>query len=324
MPDLSALEPIAVTGATGFIASHLVPKLVGAGCRPVLLARSWDEKIHFPSLQDRIRWTEIDITNRDSLKKILQKEKPAVLFHLAGVRGRINDPDDAAGCDQINFQATVNLLEAAVLAGVRRIVIIGSSEEYGNQSGPLHEGLSPRPETPYGISKAKATERALEMHFRDGCPVVVIRPFSVYGPAQPSNMFVAEAVDCAVRNVPFKMSQGTQKRDLIFVEDVVRGLIDAAEAPGIEGRVINLGTGKAHRLRDVAEDIWRMTETKAPLLIGARSASSAQLYDTWADITLARQLLGWEPMIDLDTGLMQTIEWARKHLEAKVGLCQTT
>ena len=324
MPDLLSLEPIAVTGATGFIASHLVPQLVTAGCQPILFARSWDENVHFAALREHVRWVGMDLSNRDSFQKILQKEKPATLFHLAGVRGRSDAPDEAVGCDEINFHATVSLLEAAMLAGVRRIVIIGSSEEYGNQSGPLNEGLSLRPATPYGVSKAKTTSRALEMHTRDGCPVVVLRPFSVYGPMQPSDMFVSEAVDCAVRTLPFKMSHGDQKRDLIFVEDVARGLIDAARVPEIEGRVINLGTGQARRLRDVAERIWKITETQAPLLIGARYAAPEKLYDTWADITLAQRLLGWEPMIDLDTGLQQTIGWARKQLESKVQLCQTT
>ena len=324
MPNLLSLEPVAVTGATGFIASHLVPQLVAAGCQPILLSRSWNETVHFAALREHVRWLEMDFSKRDSFQQILQKERPATLFHLAGVRGRSDDRDKAVRCDEINFSATVSVLEAAMLAGVRRIVIMGSSEEYGNQSGPLHEGLSLRPATPYGVSKAKATSRALEMHSRDGCPVVVLRPFSVYGPAQPSDMFVAEAVDCAVGSLPFKMSHGEQKRDLVFVADVVRGLINAAYAPEIEGQVINLGTGKTHRLRDVAERIWKMTETQAPLLIGARYAEPEKLYDTWADISLARRLLGWEPMIDLDTGLRQTIGWARKQLEAKVQLCQTT
>jgi UDP-glucose 4-epimerase len=324
MPDLLSLEPVAVTGATGFIASHLVPQLVAAGCQPILLSRSWNENVHFAALREHVRWVEMDLTRRESFEQILQKEKPATLFHLGGVRPRTDARDEAVRCDEINFHATVSLLEAAMLAGVRRIVIMGSSEEYGNQSGPLHEGLSLRPATPYGVSKAKATARALEMHSRDGCPVVVLRPFSVYGPAQPPDMFVAEAVDCAVRTLPFKMSHGEQKRDLVFVADVVRGLINAAYAPGIEGLVINLGTGKAHRLRDVAERIWKMTETQAPLLIGHRHAAPEKLYDTWGDITLARRLLGWEPVIDLDTGLRQTIGWAREQLEAKVQLCQAT
>ena len=324
MPDLLSLEPVAVTGATGFIAAHLVPQLVAAGCQPILLARSWNENLHFVAFREHVRWVAMDLTKRESVQKILQKEKPATLFHLAGVRGRREDRDEAVRCDEINFRATVSVLEAAMLAGVRRIVIMGSSEEYGNQSGPLPEGLSLRPATPYGVSKAKATARALEMNSRDGCPVVVLRPFSVYGPAQPSDMFVAEAVDCAVRTLPFKMSRGEQKRDLVFVADVVRGLINAAYAPGIEGRVINLGTAKAHRLRDVAERIWKLTETQAPLLIGARHAAPEKLYDTWADITLAQRVLGWEPMIDLDTGLRETIGWARQQLEAKVQLCQTT
>src|SRR5262249_58147072 len=134
--------------------------------------------------------------------------------------------------------------------GVRRIVIAGSAEEYGSQAGPLNERLSLKPSTGYGISKALATKHALALNAREGCPVVVVRPFSVYGPGQPREMFVAQAVEAAVRGVPFKMSIGEQKRDLVFVADVARGLIRAAMTPRIEGKVINRATGLPYRLRE--------------------------------------------------------------------------
>jgi len=249
----------------------------------------------------------------------MQKEEPNTLFHVAGSRRG----GEATACANLNFYATAKLLEESQKNGVRRIVMAGSAEEYGNQPGPLNERLSLKPSTGYGISKALATKHALALNAREGCPVVVVRPFSVYGPGQPCEMFVAQAVVGAVREVPFKMSLGEQKRDLVFVQDVVRGLISAAMTPRIEGRVINLGTGRPRRLRDVAERIWEMSGTSAPLVIGALKPGPDELCDTWADIREAAELLDWQAKVDLNEGLHQTISFARAQYGDRVQLCQT-
>jgi UDP-glucose 4-epimerase len=307
------LEPVAVTGATGFIGGHLIHALVAAGCRPLLVTRSRKELFG-----EQARYAQLDLTDGESVGQWIEKEKPATLFHLAGTKGR----DKTTACAEVNYHATARLLEEATRAGVKRVVIVGSAEEYGNQSGPLNENLPLQAATSYGASKAMATNHALMLHERDRFPVVVARPFSVYGPGQPSFMFIAEAIDAALGGLPFRMSGGEQKRDLVFVEDVVRGLLSAASAPGIEGNVINLGSGRAHRLRDVAELIWQLIETRAPLLIGARPAANEELYDTWADTTVARRLLDWEAVVGLEEGLRRTIEFARENLTNKVQRCQ--
>ncbi len=110
-------------------------------------------------------------------------------------------------------------------------------------------------------------------------------------------MFVSEAIDCAVRGIAFDMTEGRQRRDLVYIDDAIRAFLAAAISPRVEGNVINLGSGQAHALRDVAEMIWRLSETPAALLMGTRSAQAMELHDTWADITMARTLLGWEPTI---------------------------
>ena len=311
MPDISSFEKIVLTGATGFIGRHLVDALIQAGCQPVLLERSHKENSFLSGLGDQVRVVQADLKNNDQIGSVLSQESPDIIFHLAGTRGR-NRISAALECAELNIGATVRLLEAAAHAEVQRIVIVGSADEYGDQSGRLHEELPLRPASLYGISKAAATRFAQAMHNSNGCPVIIVRPFSVYGPGQPRDMFVAEAVDSAVRNVAFSMSNGEQRRDLIFVDDVVRGLIAAACAKNAEGQVVNLGTGQAHRLRDVAERIWEITGTRASLLIGARPSPAEELYDTWADITLARRLFEWEPIVDLESGLERTIQFARE------------
>jgi len=314
MQSSSENQTVAVTGATGFIGRYLTAALLAEGTRPVVLARSRTRPQEPPWNDDRIEWVPVELTDEGAVLEVLERERPGVLFHLAGTRGRDGETSASLAAAEVNVHATVRVLDAATKAGVGRIVAVGSAEEYGPQPVPYHEGLPWRATSPYGISKAAATGLALAMQAEDGTPVVVLRPFTVYGPGQPGHMFIAQAVAAAVADEPFDMSHGEQRRDLIFVEDVVRAFIAASRAPGVEGRVINVGTGAAHRLRDVAELIWEITGTSAPLNIGKRQVASDQFQDTWADITLAQRLLDWSPSVALPSGIEATVEAARAEL----------
>jgi len=314
MQSHSDPQNVAITGSTGFIGGRLLDGLLSEGSRPIVLARSPGPPQIQPWSDARIQWEPVDINDSDALRAVLERVRPDVLFHIAGTRGRSGEESASTACAEVNVHLAIRVLDAATEAGVGRIVTVGSAEEYGPQSVPYHEEMGWRATSPYGISKAAATGFALAMHAEDGCPVVVVRPFTVYGPRQPAHMFISQAVTAAVAEEPFEMSHGEQRRDLVYIDDVVRAFLAASRAPGVEGRVINVGSGSAHRLRDVAEMIWEISGTSAPLKIGARQVASDQFQDTWADITLAQRLLGWSPSVDLQTGLEETLDWARTEL----------
>jgi|HubBroStandDraft_6_1064221.scaffolds.fasta_scaffold18249_2 nucleoside-diphosphate-sugar epimerase len=322
MRDLRSLEKIAVTGATGFIGAHVVSELVASGCRLILSVRSPKDRDRFGPYGANLRAELLDPGDPASLAGFIRKERPSVVIHLAGTRGRTKWERAAVACLESNTLATVRLLSAALDTGVKRIVVMGSAEEYGSQSGPLNESLPVVPDSPYGISKAAATALALALHRSDACPVVVLRPFSVYGPGQPLDMFIAEAVAAAVRNAPFRMTEGLQRRDPVFVRDVVRAIIAAAATPRIDGNVINIGCGQAYRLKDVASMIWKLTGSASPLLIGERHDPSDRFTDTWANVDKARTLLGWEAQTNLEAGLAETIAFARQSIREDKQLCQ--
>lgn len=297
---------ILVTGGAGFIGQHLVGALVAAGYAPTATTRSRSKvKTLAPDCRKYVAWRELDLLDSRETRETLKVTQPEILFHLAGTRGETD------ACLKLNAAATGELLERAQQWGVERIVILGSADEYGKRAGQLGEHLEAQPVSPYAVSKAVATRHALALYETSGCPVVIVRPFTVYGPHQPPAMFVAEAIECAVTGQPFRMSAGKQRRDLVYVSDVVRALVSAASAPSVEGKIINIASGRAESLIDIARLIWQLSESSAPLLVGERPASPEETHDTWADISLAGELLDWKPQIGIEEGLRETIEWAR-------------
>ncbi|HSF25874.1 MAG TPA: NAD-dependent epimerase/dehydratase family protein, partial [Blastocatellia bacterium] len=124
MSDFSRLENIAVTGATGFIGGHLVRALVAGGCRPTLVTRSREHGGSMAEFGEEIRWATVNLSEGISVREFLRLQKPRLLIHLAGTRGRTDARGSAAACEELNFRVTVDLLRAAMTAGVERIVIL--------------------------------------------------------------------------------------------------------------------------------------------------------------------------------------------------------
>jgi len=246
-----------------------------------------------------------DLAQPGEIARLLDEVRPTTVFNLAGRRRAAEDADTRTTLE-INLLAAVNLARQATDRGASRIVLLGSAEEYGDQPMPVDEAVPLKPASLYGASKAAMTLHALALRGLTGAPVVVVRPFSVYGPGAPRHMFLAEALDCAARGVPFQMTDGAQRRDFIYVADVVRGLLAAGSAPGAVGGVFNLGSGVSHSMRDVAEALWRVSGTSAELQIGARPKTIGDLKETCANIDRARTILGWEPRVGLDEGLRLT------------------
>jgi nucleoside-diphosphate-sugar epimerase len=168
----------------------------------------------------------------------------------------------------------------------------------------------------YAISKNKAVKYALSLHEKYNLPVVILRPFTVYGIGQPAKMFVSQAIECAVKGIPFEMSKGMQKRDLLFITDFVNAIMKALTVKNIEGEVFNVGSGRAIALKELAKKIWMMAEADERLLkIGARFTKENELHDTQADISKIKAILNWEPHISLDEGLMSMINKVRNELK---------
>jgi nucleoside-diphosphate-sugar epimerase len=194
---------------------------------------------------------------------------------------------------------------------VRRVVLVGSSYEYGARRSD--DELDPF--NPYSASKAAAWAFARAAYNAWGIPVVWVRPFQVYGPGQLHRALVPAAIIAALRDEDFRMTGGEQQRDFVYVDDVVEGLLAAGAVSGIEGRVLDFGTGQLRRIYDVVARIWSLTGSEGEILAGALPYRPGEVPAISANVRRTRLLTGWESKTSLDTGLRWTIDAIRSHLD---------
>jgi UDP-glucose 4-epimerase len=296
-------ERVLVTGAPGFIGQHLVRRLVGSGAR-VYAGGAPDEApervARLPAQAQRLAF---DLRDAGVVRTIVAEAAPQIVFHLAAV-GATDPGVDPGLALAVNAGGTLHLLDALVGQDVRRVVIVGTCYEYGAREAV--EGLDPF--NAYAASKVAAWAFG-RMYWRaHGLPVVTARLFQVYGPGQPDHTLVPAAMLAALAGADLPMTPGEQERDFIYVDDVVDGLLVAADATGIEGQSLDLGTGQVHTLRRVVEHIWSMAGAQGQILPGALRYRPSEVMHLVADADRTARLTGWRATTSLESGLRRTLQ----------------
>jgi len=238
------------------------------------------------------------------------KVRPGLVFHLAAT-GATDIHVTPALAVRVNIEGTLNLL-AALDGRYRAFVNTGTCHEYGANDPPFREDQDPRPELPYAISKTAAWHFCRRFHRTQGWPIVTVRPFAVYGPRQAANTFISACICAAQSGQDFKMTLGEQKRDWIYVTDVVDGLIRAATVPEASGGTYNLCTGQETTLYEIAQLIVEQVgadRAVKPITVrrGALPYRAGEIWRLVGDNTRARNVLGWKPQMTLQEGIRETI-----------------
>ncbi len=281
-----------VTGASGFVGRHLLAALARAGAETVALSR-----VLRPESTPGARWREIDLEYREAVEKALDEERPEVVFHLASLVTGKREMELVLPTLRANFESTVHLLSAATRVGCRRIVLAGSLEE---------PDAGTAPSSPYAAAKAASAIYGRFFHATYGTPVVTARLFMVYGEGQSDRTKVVPAsiLECLEGRRP-RISSGKRPVDWIHVDDVARGLVALATAPGIEGGTFDLGSGELVTVRDVVERICRALGVDGPE-VGALADRPHEVVRR-ADPERTAARTAWRPEIGLDAGLARTI-----------------
>ena len=305
-----------VTGGAGFIGSHLVHRLVADGHEVVVLDDlSAGRREYFAAIRSHIRFIRGSVLNPEACRRAL--EGVDYVLHHAAITSVPLATLDPTTAHAVNTSGTLNILLAAHRAGVRRLVLAGSTSAYGdNPELPNHEGLVPCPKSPYAASKLAAEEYCRAFYHTYGLETVVLRYFNIFGPRQDPNSqygavlprFVAAAMAGVA---PVIFGDGEQTRDFTYVANVVHANILACRAPSaqVAGEVFNIGSGSA---LSVVELWQRICEAVGVTLRPTHAAARpGDVRDSVASIERARAALGYEPTADFAEGLEETLAWFR-------------
>jgi nucleoside-diphosphate-sugar epimerase len=302
-----------VTGGAGFIGSHLTEELARRGHRvrvaDSLITGKRSNLDHVPGVE----FLEGDLADLEFARRAV--EGVEYVLHQAAIPSVPRSVKDPITSNRANVDATLNTLVAARDAGVRRLVFAASSSAYGDTPTlPKHERMPTNPLSPYALQKVIG-EQYLQMFTRlYGLETVSIRYFNVFGPRQDpsspySGVISVFATALLEHRPPTIYGNGEQTRDFTYVANVVDGVLRACEAPGANGEIINVATGGRISLNQLFEEMRRLVGADVRPVYGDPRAGDVR--DSQADISKARELLGYEPSVSFEQGLQQTVHWYR-------------
>jgi dTDP-glucose 4,6-dehydratase len=313
-------KKVLVTGAGGFIGSHLAERLVELGADVSGLVRytssgTWGWLDQSP-LKDQINVILGDVRDQDGVLRMT--EGMEIVFHLAALIGIPYSYHAPLSYVRTNIEGTVNVLQSAMRCNVSRVVQTSTSEAYGSAlSVPINEAHPLQGQSPYSATKIGADKIAESFHRSFNLPVVIVRPFNTFGPRQSARAVIPTIVTQALNEPAITLGNLEPTRDLNYVADTVEGFVAAAGAPNAIGEVINLGTGKEVSIGKLAEIILQMMDKRLPVRNADERVrpKGSEVDRLCADNTKAKELLGWAPKYTLEEGLRHTIEWLRQNHE---------
>lgn len=320
-------KKVLVTGAGGFIGSHLAERLVelGARVRAMVSYRhdsSWGWLDQSPVRND-VEVFQGDIRASDSVALALQGQE--VVYHLAALVSVPYSYLTPQAYFATNAIGALNVFQLALKSGVERVVYQSTSEVYGTACHiPMDESHPTNPSHPYGASKLAAERMALAMYRTYGLPVVMIRSFNTYGPRQSIRAVIPSAITQALARGAIRLSNLQSTRDFLYITDAVEGLVRAAEVPEAVGQVINLGTGEELAVWQVGEMVAEaLARGPVPVVEDKDHARSeeAEVYRLCADVSKAATLLAWHPQVPVWEGIPAAVRWFQenRHLYPKEG-----
>ena len=296
---------VAVTGATGFIGSHLVEALVKLGAEVITIARSGSRLRNLASVEGRHKFIECDLSERGAMALALSPARPSVLFHLAA------EPDLGESFDQIatrlktNTFGALHTLEGCIQLGCERFVLADSCKVYGNQPIPHTAAQHPMPISSYAISKAAAWHLAQVVALQHRLELVSLRFTFVYGPRQTWNL-LRYVERRALEGGPVLLQGGTQTRDPVYVSDVVSALLAAGVSLSAPGFAIPIGGGLEMTVHEMCAKTLAVLGAHLPIVANAVSMRETEVFHSYSDNRDALRLLGWKPCCTFDEGLRLT------------------
>jgi len=310
---------VAVTGAGGFIGSHLCEGLLREGAAVCALVRynsrsdeGWLADLP-ASLRKRLTVVQGDVRDEAQMRQFL--EPVTVVFHLAALIGIPYSYQAPASYLATNAQGTLNILEAARRNRLERVIVTSTSEVYGTaQHTPMDETHPLEAQSPYAASKIAADMLAVSYARSFNLPLTLVRPFNTFGPRQSLRAVLPTIITQALAGKEIVLGDTTPVRDLNFVANTVAGFLAAAQAERQDGQVFNLASGEGRSIAQVVTEIGEILDRPLRVVKDRQRIrpSRSEVRLLIGDATRAREDLGWKPRVSFRDGLVRTIEWFRK------------
>ena len=311
-----AMRRCLVTGGAGFIGSHIAAALAARGDRVRIADNLSTGYRHNLAVNPGAEFLEGDLADPAFAARAVAGMD--LVFHQAAIPSVPRSVKDPVTSHRANIDATLNVLEAARHAGVRRVVYAASSSAYGDTPVlPKHEAMPPNPLSPYALQKLVGEQYGQLFTRLYGLETVSIRYFNVFGPRQDPTSAYSGVISQFAKalldgRAPTIYGDGGQTRDFTYIDNVVDGVLRAADAPAASGDVMNVATGGRISLLELFAAMKRITGADVePVFAEARAGD---VRDSQADISRAKRLLGYEPVVSFEEGLAQTIAWYRAAL----------
>jgi nucleoside-diphosphate-sugar epimerase len=303
---------VLITGGGGFIGRRLATALVASGAEVSIVDAPTTDLTPLQNRFPHIHCYPLDIRDEAAVRQAFSSSQPEYVFHLAAAG--VTDPFLPLELAlAVNLRGTINVLRASFEEAfspqtgstrerVVRLVHTGTPYERGGSTGQ-----EPDPISPYAASKAAAYAIVRMFHRTKGWSIVTVRPFQVYGPGQPERALIPAAIMAAQTRQPFRMTGGEQRRDFVYVDDIVHGYLLAA-TNGVDSHSYDLGWGQTHSLQTVVNRLYTMMQAKTQPVFGAIPYRPGEIWKLQADVHATVQELGWSPQTTLEKGLALTVE----------------
>lgn len=322
MPDFWSGKSVLVTGAGGFIASHLVETLVtkGAQVRAFVRYNSRNDPgllalLPKPVLE-QVEIVPGDLRDYPAVLSVIRAND--IIFHLGALIAIPYSYRHPREVVETNVIGTLNVLMAAYTNDVSRLIHTSSSEVYGTaQHVPIDESHPLQGQSPYAASKIGADKLAESFYCSYNLPVVTLRPFNTYGPRQSARAVIPTIITQALTRAVVKLGNLDARRDLTYVTDTIEGFLKIAQVPGIEGNTYNLGSGSDIRIGDLAQMIIDLIGKPVEITTDPKRIrpEKSEVQRLIADPSNAHNDLGWEAQVALEDGLIKTIQWITSHID---------
>ena len=311
MSSIITHGPVLITGGAGFIGANLARRLLDLGYEVNLILKDSTNIWRLENILSKLNIYKTNLLDREKLEEIIREIHPAIIFHLASY-ANYRDQKESIEMAEVNIKGTLNLLMATRHIDYKIFVNTGSSSEYGIKNTRMTESDMLQPVSFYGSTKASATLLSLAFAKEYKKPIVVLRPFSVYGTYEDKNRFIPTIIRSLIQGRSIKITSGRQRRDFIFIDDVVDiYLRTISKGKKLAGQILNMGTGKEHENDEVVKLLFKVAGKK---VIVEKGAFAKRLWDNphWvADISKAKKMLKWTPKYSLAEGLEKTYLWLK-------------